>query len=91
MRLRLLAALAAALLSTSIHAVAPTYSLGAHVVAAGTSVKSSGRCFRLVATIGERMTGYSASAGYSVSAGLRAQATGPADDIYFSGFEDCTP
>lgn len=76
----------------SIHAAAPTFSIDAHAISAGTSVHSSAPCFTMQATIAEPAPGYSSSMTYSLSAGFRyvTQNIG-SDTIFFSGFEDCTP
>lgn len=76
----------------SIHAAAQNYSIDAHVFAAGTSVRSGNACFRLDATLAEPAAGYASSADYSIAAGFRAIApTLDSNDIFFAGFEDCSP
>jgi hypothetical protein len=89
MRSSLAAAIALAM--GSIHAAGQGFSIDAHVVAAGSSVRAKSPCFRLQATIAEPAPGYSASAGFSLAAGFRAASSGNGDDIFFDGFEDCTP
>jgi hypothetical protein len=75
-----------------IHAGADIYSIDAHVLSAGTSKLSGNTCFRLHATIAEPVAGYSSSTNYSMSAGFGAVTQSAArDDVFFSGFEDCTP
>lgn len=69
----------------------PLFSLDAHIVAAGTSVRSSSACLRLEATLGESVAWFSYSADYAVSAGFREHAPIADDVLFFSGFEDCTP
>lgn len=69
----------------------PVFSIDAHVVAAGASVRSSGTCVRLDATIGEPVAWISTSADYTVSAGFRERAPSAADTLFFNGFEACAP
>ncbi len=83
----------AGLLACACAAVAaadPVYSIDAHVVGAGSSARAGSACFRLRATIAEAVAGFASSADYAVAGGFRATARG-ADDIFFSGFEDCAP
>ena len=89
----LVAGAAAPLLAfATLQALAQTYLIDAHIVSAGSSVRSANACFRLEATIAEPVAGYSSSADYSMSAGFRAlPQTTASDDLFFSGFEACTP
>ena len=74
----------------SVHASGQGFSIDAHVLAAGTSARSSSPCFRLQATIAEPAPGYSSSTDFSLWAGFRAlTADAVRDDIFFSGFEAC--
>ena len=74
----------------SIHAASQTFSIDAHVIAAGTSVRSGSACARLRATIAEPVAGYSSSVDYVMVAGFRATtASTTPDDIFFSSFEVC--
>ena len=82
----------AVLLCLSIQAAAQSYSIDAHVIAAGTPARSGSACFRLDATVAEPAAGYSSSVDYAVSAGFRAiAATTGGNDIFFAGFEECSP
>lgn len=91
MRIRFLAATLLAAVPAFGSAGGPVFSIDAHVVAAGTSVRSSSACFRLDATIGEAVAWISSSTDYTASAGFRARAVAAADTVFFSGFEDCSP
>jgi hypothetical protein len=69
-----------------------TYSVDAHVLSAGASSRSGNACFRMNATLAEPVAGFSSSAAYSLSGGFLATlATPTGDDIFFNGFEDCSP
>lgn len=70
---------------------APVFSIDAHVVTTGTSVRSSSRCLRLDATIGEPVAWLSSSADFTLSAGFRRNAPLANDSLFFNGFEDCVP
>jgi hypothetical protein len=41
--------------------------------------------------IGEPVAGYSSSTNFGLGAGFFAIVTATNDDIFFAGFEDCTP
>jgi hypothetical protein len=69
----------------------PTFTLDAHVIAAGSSVHAASSCFRLNAVIAEPVAGYSSSTDYAMNAGFLAAVPPTSDEIFFSGFEDCTP
>lgn len=69
----------------------PVFSIDAHVVAAGTSARSSSACLRLDATLGESVAWSSSSADYAVFAGFRERAPMADDVLFFNGFEDCAP
>ena len=69
----------------------PTYSIQAHVIAAGTSARGKSACFRMDATIGEPVAGFSSSTDYTLSGGFRALVPTAGDDLFFDGFESCTP
>jgi hypothetical protein len=88
-RTRLVSAGLLACACGALHASGQTYSIDAHVVAAGSSMRSGSTCFRMRATISEPVGGYSSSANYSLAAGFRAANPGAGDDIHFSGFENC--
>jgi len=76
----------------SIQVLAQSFSIDAHILSAGSSVRSANACFRLRATIAEPVAGFSSSADYSISAGFRALPQSSAsDDLFFSSFEACTP
>jgi hypothetical protein len=64
-------------------------SLDAHVIAAGSSVRATAPCLRLDSTIAEPVAGLSASTNYALYGGFRAIA--PSDELFFDGFEGCTP
>jgi len=82
----------AAVLCLSIHAAAQNYSIDAHAIAAGAPARSGSACYRLDATIGEPAAGYASSVDYAVSGGFRAVApTLGGNDIFFAGFEECSP
>jgi len=77
----------------AVHAGTPTtYSIDAHVIAAGSSVRAQSSCFRLTSTIAEPVAGFSQSSNYSLDGGFQtiASTTG-GDDIFFDSFEGCTP
>lgn len=70
----------------------PTYSIDAHVISAGSSVRAQSPCFRLTSTIAEPIAGYSSSVDYALDGGFLTLAnTAPSDDVFFDGFEGCTP
>jgi hypothetical protein len=69
----------------------PTFALDAHVIAAGSSVHAASSCFRLDAVIAEPVAGFSSSTDYGMNAGFFAVVPRTSDEIFFSGFEDCTP
>ena len=72
--------------------VVPTYSIDAHVISAGSSTRAQSPCFRLTATFAEPVADYSSSVDYALDGGFLAVAnTSPGDDVFFDGFEDCTP
>lgn len=86
------AAMAAAGIFVSATAGSAGYSIDAHVIAAGTSVHSASACYRLDATVGEPVAGFSASLYFALSAGFNSVApSARTDDIFFSSFENCTP
>jgi hypothetical protein len=93
---RLLGVGTAAVLLVAIAAVRagvlPTYSIDAHVISAGSSTRAQSPCFRLTATFAEPVAGYSSSVDYALDGGFLtiANAT-PSDDVFFDGFEGCTP
>jgi hypothetical protein len=68
-----------------------TFSIDAHVVAAGSSAQSTNPCFRLNATVGEPADGYMSSGTLSLNGGFRAIAANgtPSDEIFFTSFEAC--
>jgi len=89
---RLTIGIALAAATATISAAATNFSVDAHVVTSGTSTQSASSCFRLQATIAEAAPGYSSSPTYSLSAGFRYASRGlGGDEIFFGGFEDCTP
>ncbi len=69
----------------------PAFTLDAHIIAAGSSVHAASSCFRLDAVIAEPVAGYSSSTDYGMNAGFFAAVRPTSDEIFFSGFEDCTP
>ena len=70
----------------------PTYSIDAHLISAGSSVRAQSPCFRLTSTIAEPIAGYSSSVDYALDGGFLTLAnTAPSDDVFFDGFEGCTP
>ena len=70
----------------------PMYSIDAHVISAGSSVRAKSPCFRLTSTIAEPIAGYSSSIDYALDGGFLTLAdTTPGDDVFFDGFEGCTP
>ena len=91
MRIRCFAAALLAAVPVFGSASDPTFSIDAHLVATGTSVRSSSACFRLEATIGESVAWVSSTVDYTVSAGFRKRAPAASDVIFFNGFEDCAP
>ena len=67
------------------------YTIPWYVASAGAAHLRNG-CFRLNATIAQAAPGYSANDTYIVSAGYWAGApTRGLDDIFFNGFQRCTP
>jgi hypothetical protein len=69
----------------------PTYSIDAHIIVAGSSAHASSSCFGMDAVIAEPVAGFSNGGEYTLDAGFSALAVPGSDDIFFSGFEDCTP
>jgi hypothetical protein len=68
----------------------PTYSIDAHILSSGASEHASSSCFGLDAVIAEPIAGFSTGGEYALNAGFFAVAAPRSDDIFFSGFEDCT-
>jgi hypothetical protein len=85
----LLAALLGAVVVTCV-ADSPTFSIDAHVIAAGNSTQSESSCFHMNAVIAEPVAGFSTGGDFTLNAGFFAVATPGSDDIFFAGFEDCT-
>jgi hypothetical protein len=75
----------------SIRADGNVYSMDAHIVSAGSSARAKSPCYRLDAVIAEPIAGFSSSTSFDLNAGFVAVATPRNDDIFFTGFEDCTP
>ena len=69
----------------------PTFSIDAHIVASGSSTQANSSCFYMNAVIAEPVAGFSTGGDYALNAGFFAVASSSSDDIFFSGFEDCTP
>jgi hypothetical protein len=89
-RVKLLAAALCSALGAAGAANSQTFSIDAHILATGASVRSSSACARLRATIAEPVAGYSSSVDYKIAAGFRAiAASATPDDIFFSSFEVC--
>ena len=75
----------------AMEAIAQTFSIDAHIVSSGSSAHLRSSCFRMSATIGEPVAGFSSSTDYTLNAGYAAVAPMRDDAIFFTGFEDCTP
>jgi hypothetical protein len=74
------------------HADGQTFSISAKVTSAGTSARSQNSCFRMQATIAQPVVGTASNSGYSITAGFRAAApVATGDDVFFDGFERCSP
>lgn len=86
-----LAAIVATIAAGSIHADNVTYAIDAHIIASGSSGQSVSSCFHMSAVVGEPVAGFSSSTDYTLNSGFFAVAPPSCDDIFFSGFEDCTP
>lgn len=74
----------------------PTYSVDWHVISSGgtTLVGGTSRssCFVVGGTVGQAAPGYSSGGLYSVYAGFwNATPMMRTDEIFFNGFEGCTP
>jgi hypothetical protein len=75
----------------------PTFSIDWHVISAGGTSLSSGNqsqssCFIVNGTLAQVSPGYSSGGIYAVYAGFWAPApTQGADEIFFDGFEGCSP
>ena len=66
------------------------YDIGWHVVGSGAQSRNS--CFILSGTANQPAPGYSSDATYALLAGFwSAFAAITQDEIFFSGFEGCTP
>ena len=86
------AAVVLLMLAAPLQADPPDYAISAHVLAAGAAPMRSA-CYRLRSVVAEPAAGFSAAAGgdYAISAGFLARTSAAADDLFFDGFEDCTP
>lgn len=91
MYLRVLIIMLLGFVASTCVADSPTYSIVAHIVAAGSSTHASSACFGMDAVIAEPVAGFSAGGTYTLNAGFFTGAVPVADDIFSSGFEDCTP
>ena|ERR1700729_588723 len=75
----------------------PTFSIDWHVISSGGTSLSSGNlsqstCFVVNGTLAQVSPGYSSGGVYSVYAGFWAPApTQGTDEIFFDGFEGCSP
>jgi hypothetical protein len=75
----------------------PTFSVDWHVISSGGSSLSTGNqsrssCFVVNGTVAQVSPGYSSGGVYSVYAGFWAPApTQGTDEIFFDGFEGCSP
>jgi hypothetical protein len=67
------------------------FSVDAHIISSGTSMRSTSRCFAVDAAIGEPVAGYSQSPDYALSAGYLASAAANFDFIFKNSFGDCAP
>jgi hypothetical protein len=76
---------------------APSFSINWHVISSGGTNLSSGNmsqssCFIVNGTLAQAAPGYSSGGIYSVYAGFWAAApTVNTDEIFFNGFEGCSP
>ena len=66
------------------------YSIDAHIISSGTSVHTSSACFGLDAVIAEPIVGFATGGMYALSAGFGYAAPAVSDNIFGSGFEDCS-
>jgi hypothetical protein len=83
---------AVAAIAMAAHADGQTFSIDAKVVGTGTSVRSGNSCFRMRATVAEPVVSTAANSSYSITAGFRAAAPlASGDDVFFDGFERCSP
>ena len=70
----------------------PALELVAHVLDAGSRESLRSACWHIVASIGEASVGHAWSADYALSSGFQTGAAPlAADDVFFDGFEVCTP
>jgi cystathionine beta-lyase family protein involved in aluminum resistance len=91
MHLRALFAALLGAVAVTCAADSPTYSIDAHIIAAGSSTQATSSCFHMDAVIAEPVAGFSAGGDFTLNAGYFAVAPPTSDDIFFDGFEDCTP
>jgi hypothetical protein len=72
----------------------PTYSVDFYSMSAGGS-SMRGSCFLLSGTLGQAAPGYSSGGTFYVTAGywqaVLQTAPTPSDEIFFNGFEGCSP
>jgi hypothetical protein len=91
MHLRYLAAIfALVLFATPSRAVGPTYTIDAHILSTGTSVRALSSCYRLDAVIAEPAAGFSSGGAYDLSTGFSYNAALPNDNLFGNSFEDCS-
>ena len=70
----------------------PALQLVGHVIDAGSRESLRSACWHVVASIGEPNVGHAWSADYALSSGFQTSAAPlAADDVFFDGFEVCTP
>lgn len=67
------------------------YAVDTYAIVAGSGTRVSNLCFRMTAVIGEPTVVTSTGGGYVLSTGSLAITPEASDDVFFDGFEDCTP
>jgi hypothetical protein len=92
MFVRHLAAVVCVLAVACVQADTQPFSIDAHILSAGSSVRAESPCFGLTATIGEPVAGFSSSTDFALNGGFLVHSTAiPSDDIFTNGFEECPP
>ena len=74
--------------ASATHAGSPTIS-DSIIAGGGGSSNSPGKCFKLDATLGQPMAGYSSGGAFAINVGFLA-GRGDRESIFHYGFEECT-